>query len=428
MNPEKLFSLTENDILCNTSYPLKPKYFSRYRTDKDIMNDSHELSFYFHVPFCKSLCAFCEYTRFISKGNEQEDFYVSKMIQQAEDYITNHDIRLLHGLDIGGGTPTALNLDALTRLLKFAREIVNYFPGVKDFMSSIEFSFSTVDESKIKAACENGVSRMSAGLQVFDNGLMTESGRINPTLERMIDTFHMMRALGVRKINLDIMYGFTRQTQRMLDNTLRAIDILRPEHVTFYEMRYNANHLGHDKITRESLYQQYAYLYGKIISLGYAGNFGGNTFSLCGDLGVSSYLRSRMCGCIPYKGFGVSAQSMSRKGISYNILKSEHGRSLPDFEAITEGDIYLLPPDETAAKYVCIALYSGQFSMKTLTEILNDDAYDFYRDEIDFLASKRFIEIHNDICRITSEGFKVYGAVASLFWSEYHKHEYIKEV
>lgn len=65
---QKLFDLAYEDIMCNTSYPIKPDYFSEYRTTEDIMNNTTELSFYFHIPFCKQLCNFCEYTRFLS-GN-----------------------------------------------------------------------------------------------------------------------------------------------------------------------------------------------------------------------------------------------------------------------------------------------------------------------------------------------------------------------
>ena len=151
------------------------------------------------------------------------------------------------------------------------------------------------------------------------------------------------------------MYGFENQNQNMLDNSIHAIEELQPDQVTLYEMRYNHNNLEYSRINRETLFEQYSYLFQKIKALGFNGNFGQNTFSLFDDFGVSSYIRSRMLDCIPYKGFGISAQSMSWKGIQYNILKTSTNRSLPAFDEIKENDIYLLPEDEIAAKYVCIA-------------------------------------------------------------------------
>ncbi len=427
MDPRKLYETAANDILCNTSYPLRPEYFSRYRSDRDIMTDTHELSFYFHIPFCRQLCKFCEYTRFISTGPHQENTYITKLKHQASRYLQTHSVRLLHGLDIGGGTPTALNIDAFTELLGLTSGIADSLPHSEDFVSSLEFSFSTLDEAKIRTASEHGIARMSTGIQVYDDELMKNSRRINPPLEDMLHKVSLIRDYGIKKINIDIMYGFEGLTAGMLENTIYVIDKLRPEHVTLYEMRYNVNHLTHQTITRARLYEQYSHLFGGLKSLGYSGRFGQNAFSLCEDYGVSSYLRSRMYDCVSYKGFGVSAQSMSRAGISYNILKSSHSRELPDFEAITEQDIYSLPPDEVAAKYVCIALYSGQFSLKTLSNILSSDAYSFYHDELDFLLEAGLITIDNDICTLTKRGFRVYGAIASLFWSEYHKYQYIEE-
>jgi coproporphyrinogen III oxidase-like Fe-S oxidoreductase len=64
-NKEKLFEKARLDICCNTSYPYRRGYFGGYLTDMDIMKEVSELSLYFHIPFCKLLCRFCEYTRFI---------------------------------------------------------------------------------------------------------------------------------------------------------------------------------------------------------------------------------------------------------------------------------------------------------------------------------------------------------------------------
>ena len=392
------------------------------------MNGTDELSFYFHIPFCRHLCKFCEYTRFISTGSEQENMYVSRLKRQTMNYIRTHKINLLHGLDIGGGTPTSLSTEAFTELLSFTHEIIDSLTLSDDFESSLEFSFETLDEEHVQIAADNGINRMSTGIQVYDEGLMRTNNRTNIILDDMMRKVSMIRDFGILKLNLDVMYGFENQTTNMLDNTMYVIERLRPSHVTLYEMRYNINSLNHSSITREKLYEQYSYLFGKIKSLGYHGNFGQNAFSLYdNDLGVSSYLRSRMYNCIPYKGFGISAQSMSRKGISYNILKSSHDSYLPEFGEIIEGDTYLLPPDEIAAKYVCISLYSGQFSMKILTDILKSDSYSYYHNEIECLLEHGLAEIENDICRLTCRGFMTYGAVASLFWSANHKAQYMKE-
>ena len=99
---------------------------------------------------------------------------------------------------------------------------------------------------------------------------------------------------------------------------------------------------------------------------------------------------------------------------------------MPSFDEITEEDIYLLPKEELSAKYICIALYSGRFSLRVLRKILNSDPMQFYSKEFSFLIEHGYLVIQDDICRLTREGFQLYGAVGALFWSKAHQEKYIK--
>ena len=92
-----------------------------------------------------------------------------------------------------------------------------------------------------------------------------------------------------------------------------------------------------------------------------------------------------MCLGRPYKGFGVSAQSMSDKGIAYNMLKSDNSQYMPGFDEISEEYSYLLPKEELAAKYICISLYSGRFNLSVLERILSCDPLSYYHNEFRFL-------------------------------------------
>lgn len=426
MNQEYFFQLAASDINCNTSYPLRREYFSRYRTNVDIMENTEALSLYYHIPFCKHLCRFCEYTRYLCSDISQQNDYIEKLIAQSEKFFSSHNIKKLYGLDIGGGTPTSLELPVLNRLLDYHTEIRRKYDLSEEFEPSIEFSFSAIDEDKIRCIAEHNIPRMSTGIQVFDDVLLSKMHRMPQALSYMERITRSIRNAGIRKLNIDLMYGFPNQTDLMLANSLYAVKVLEPEQVTLYELRYNRNRLNSVSIDRDVLFRQYESLYNGLTELGYKGRFGQNTFSKFGDEGVSSYLYSRMFLGRPYKGFGVSAQSMSGKGISYNILKSDNSRYMPDFDEISEEYSYLLPKDEIAAKYICISLYSGRFSLSVLEKILCSDPMSFYHNEFGFLLEHRYVEISNGICTLTKEGFKLYGAVAALFWSPYHREQYIK--
>ena len=426
MDTEEFFRLTASDLNCNTSYPIRRSIFSVYRSDEDIMKDIHELSLYYHIPFCRHLCRFCEYTRFLSDNEDEQLYYISRLIAQAEEFFRDHPIKKLFGLDIGGGTPTALAAAPFSLLLEHISHVISAFGHGEAFIPSIEFSFATLDGEKLRMISESPVQRMSTGIQVFDNELMESMDRRHQSLIKMERLTDRIKNSNIDILNLDIMYGFNEQTEAMMKNTIFALRALQPEQVTLYEMRYNRNNLPSDSLSRESLFRQYEYFYNELTDMGYKARFGQNTFSMNDDEGVSSYLYSRMFRCAPYKGFGISAQSMSPKGISYNIFKSSDSIRLPEFDKIIADSSYMLPPVETAAKYICISLYSGRFDTDILRKILKCDPFEHYKEEFNFLLKNGYISMEGNICCLTRKGFMYYGAVGALFWSGHHKNEYLK--
>jgi oxygen-independent coproporphyrinogen-3 oxidase len=427
-NKEKLFEKARLDICCNTSYPYRRGYFGGYLTDMDIMKEVSELSLYFHIPFCKSLCRFCEYTRFLADDISLQNHYVEILERQVSEYLDDHPVKFLYGLDIGGGTPTALTAENLERVLTMVRNIIQHSHCVSDFEPSIEFSYQTLDERKTELIGEYGFTRVSTGIQVYDTAFLKKENRHNPRIETMRQRNEYLKQCGIQKINLDLMYGMQGQTDVMLKAGLAAVEALEPEQVTLYEMRYNQVDSKDSDWNRDTLFDAYNLLFEALIKMGYQARFGQNTFSKnVADEGVSSYLRYRMGSGIPYKGFGVSAQSMSDKGISYNSLKGSSELHMPQIERIKEIYTYLLLPEEIAAKYVCIALYSGRFRFSALSRLLGTNAKEYFAEELSWLLNHDYIRLEDDFCQVTKAGFRYYGAVAALFWSPLHKKRYLEE-
>ena len=153
--------------------------------------------------------------------------------------------------------------------------------------------------------------------------------------------------------------------------------------------------------------------------MGYKGRFGQNTFSVnADDEGVSSYLRERMINGASYKGFGLSAQSMSRAGASYNVGKlSKNPMQVLNDSGYQEEYTYLLPSKELVAKYMAISAYHGSFSVNRLLELGIDQ--DFLDERLGFCFSQCLLSMgNNDRILITKKGFVHYGAVFSLFYGD----------
>ncbi len=417
---KEYFDFAQNSYLCNTSYPLHKSNWEKYKNDDiDLFDGENNLSFYIHIPFCKSLCSFCEYIKYPINGISNQKEYIKILGNDINSFLDKHKNIDLYGFDIGGGTPTALDDDTFVELMEIYSHVIKRCRLVKDFESSIEGTFSTLNELKIKSIKKAGISRISLGIQTSNAKILHKNNRFNGSLDKMLEVVALIKKEGIAKINLDLMYGLQNQTKEDLEETLKDINTLNPEQVTIYEMRYNmvkiANH-----VDREEMYDNYKYLYSKLTAMGYHADFGQNTFTKDKyDKGVSSYLRYRMINNISYKGFGISAQSKSKKGISYNI-----GKTLKRFdECIKTGsfiaeDNYLLPSDELLAKYIAICLYYGKFNIDIMRDIIGNNPLEVFKTEFSFLLENNYVVIDNNIVSLTKLGFKYYGAIGALFYSK----------
>ena len=421
MNIEHIYRQRIGDPQYNTSYPLHPSDWKEFRREGALPFKAGEFSFYIHIPFCKHLCSFCEYTRMLCPDKKTQLHYVEAIENDMERFAKTHEDGLLLGFDIGGGTPTALNEEVFERLARTFSHHSERLAHTADYEPSIEATFDTLSQGKLEIIGQSGIKRLSLGVQSASDRVLESNHRQTQDIRTMEKVINMAHKCGILKINLDFMYGLKEQTEESLRHDLEVIKTLQPEQVTTYELRTNMiAETSHT--TPEQRYAMYNHLYEGLTEMGYHAPFGQNTFSKeREDMGVSSYLRHRMREGCAYKGFGLSAQSLSSSGISYNIGKNSRILpsllTLPSFE---EEYTYLLPTTELASKYIAIAAYSGAFSVKRLSEILGEDARKFYKEPLDFCLGSELMSQEGDLLRITRKGFRHYGATFSLFYDYKH--------
>ena len=388
-----------------------------YRVDGPLPFDhDRRLSFYLHIPFCRQLCSFCEYTRMLCPDEAWQETYLRVLAKDVDRFKAQYQGFTLLGCDIGGGTPTALTEKNFSLLMEVYGGAIAGLELSHDFEPSVEATFDTLSEKKLAELVGVGIKRLSLGVQSSSHSIAASHHRLGGDEKQMAEWLTLARQAGVEKVNLDFMYGLEGQDEASIAQDLALIDQLHPQQVTLYELRTNmlASHVA---FTKEALFAQYAQYYEGLTGMGYQGRFGQNTFSLCPeDQGVSSYLRERMLNGASYKGFGLSAQSMSRVGVSYNLgkLSSDPRRDLnPD--GYPAAYTYLLPPKEWAAKYLAISAYHGSFSPNKLLEMGINPAS--LNDTLEFCFSQGLLaRSKDDRVVVTKEGFKYYGALFSLFF------------
>lgn len=180
---------------------------------------------YVHVPFCKDICAYCDFMRC--------RYYAplaDKWLQRLRLELHEKHIDPIETLYIGGGTPSALATHQLEALLQM---LAGYTKSVQEY--TIEVNADSLTDEKIELLSRYGVNRISMGAQTFQNKLLKIIDRKadrNMIVER-IDQLHQA---GIHNISLDLMYGLPKQSLSMWEDDLRMAVQLPISHISLYSL------------------------------------------------------------------------------------------------------------------------------------------------------------------------------------------------
>ena len=186
-----------------------------------------EISLYVHIPFCKQRCFYCDFPTFAGKEQYREE-YVNALIKEIDEKCSDYVIKTIF---IGGGTPSHLETEELKKLLKAINKL--------KFKDNIEYSMEcnpgTLSKEKLLVMKENGVNRISFGLQSCNDKLLKQIGRIH-TFSEFLENYNLAREIGFNNINVDLMYGLPNLTIELWKDTLNQICKLKPEHISAYSL------------------------------------------------------------------------------------------------------------------------------------------------------------------------------------------------
>lgn len=157
------------------------------------------------------------------------DAYVSAVLREADGLFPYHGTQM-DTVFLGGGTPSVLQPEQLTRLLQGLRERFS-FPEDIEFTS--EANPGTLTPAWLEAARSCGVNRISMGMQAFQPELLKMLGRIH-TFDEVVESVHLVRRMGFDNLSIDLMFGLPGQTPDMWRETLDAALSLGVEHLSCY--------------------------------------------------------------------------------------------------------------------------------------------------------------------------------------------------
>ena len=221
---------------------------------------------YLHVPFCASSCDFCSFYQEQPKRSE-----IDRYLSAIEREMELHPPGRVETAFWGGGTPGLLPAEALLRLGKAMTKAAGR-PGEW----SVELAPSSVRADKLAALKEIGVTRVSMGVQSFDDATLDALGRRHSP-KQIMEAWELIEAAGFASRNLDLIFAIPGQDEQRWHEDLRRAIELQPDHLSTYCLTFEEDTAmfvklsqGKVKIDRELEARLYRQTWEQLEANGYA--------------------------------------------------------------------------------------------------------------------------------------------------------------
>jgi oxygen-independent coproporphyrinogen-3 oxidase len=197
------------------------------------------LGLYFHIPFCRKRCKFCYFKVYTDKNASQIEVYLDALIKENEIYSRKPALqgRQLKFAYFGGGTPSYISEKQLDRLVEGLNRHVSWENAEE---VTFECEPGTLRKSKLATLKEIGVTRLSLGIEHFDDRILEANGRAHLSPE-IYQAYEWAREVDFPQINVDLIAGMIGDSDDRWRDTVRKAVELEPDSVTIYQMELPYN-------------------------------------------------------------------------------------------------------------------------------------------------------------------------------------------
>jgi oxygen-independent coproporphyrinogen-3 oxidase len=197
------------------------------------------LGLYIHIPFCRKRCTFCYFKVYTDKNASQIDMYLDALIKENEIYSRSPAIqgRKLRFAYFGGGTPSYISERQLRYLVEGLNRHVSWENAEE---VTFECEPGTLKKSKLETLKEIGVTRLSLGIEHFDDAILEANGRAHLSPE-IYQAYEWARQVDFPQINIDLIAGMVGESDEKWRECIRRAVELEPDSVTIYQMELPYN-------------------------------------------------------------------------------------------------------------------------------------------------------------------------------------------
>lgn len=350
-------------------------------------------SLYVHIPFCKHICSYCDFVK-VYEDEKTQEAYVEELCKDLQSLPTYDTIY------VGGGTPTALSLCQLERLLsqlqKHRKEKTEW---------TVESNVETLDKEKIALLAKYGVNRVSLGVQSFSSRILSIAQR-HHTKEDILWAVQELRHVGIENISVDLIYGFPSESIEELKEDLREVLSLHVPHISTYSLTISPGTLLYGKKVKEAsediLREQYDLILKTLRDAGYERY---EVSNFCKDHHESRhnlvYWNAEEYDSI---GLGSSFYRQGRRGkITSNLTKFLQGERIYEEEVLTE--------EEKEEEFLLLGLRKKEgISLREYEKRFHLDFRSRYQEGIEELSPKLLV-VNQDQAFVTDDGMMLLDAI-----------------
>jgi len=194
------------------------------------------LSLYVHLPWCLQKCPYCDFNSHALHGDLPEQRYIDALCADLEHALPLIWGRSVHSIFIGGGTPSLFSPSAIGRLISDLRARVRL---EADCEITLEANPGTFETDRFHGFREAGVTRLSVGVQSFNNAYLNALGRVHNRDQALAAVKEAGEAF--ETFNLDLMYALPGQTLAQLQEDVDTALSLAPPHLSVYHLTIEPN-------------------------------------------------------------------------------------------------------------------------------------------------------------------------------------------
>jgi oxygen-independent coproporphyrinogen-3 oxidase len=385
------------------------------------------LGLYLHIPFCRKRCHFCYFRVYTDKNATEVQGYLDTLAREWELFSAQPAIagRPLNFVYFGGGTPSYIS----TRQLE---SLVSRMDAVSSWRSAEEITFEcepgTLSESKIAAIRGIGVTRLSLGVENFDDGILEANGRAHRSGE-IGTAYAFARSLAFPQINIDLIAGMLGETDEKWRVSVQKTIEMSPDSITVYQMElpFNttisrnllANSEAQGPVANWSTKRRWvAEAFAEFEAAGYTI---GSAYTAVRDPRKTTFIyRDRLWQGADMVGLGVA---------SFGHVNGVHMQNLDSFEAycaaIEAGSLplnrALRPTDEERLiREFILQLKLGSIRPSYFRQKYGVNVLDRFRPQLDALAAEGLLDVTGDRVALTRAGLLQVDSLLPRFFKPEH--------